>query len=100
MNFYENEKEAQQYFAKVVEKQDEYTDDFAKLYSYYYLSKEAREDNDANKSLNYVEEGFNNIDPTSYSKYKKIIWNIHIKLLDLEKGREIALKDYRKNRGK
>ncbi|GIM33527.1 EAL domain-containing protein [Paraclostridium bifermentans] len=96
LNFYENEKEAQQYFAKVVEKQDEYTDDFAKLYSYYYLSKEAREDNDANKSLNYVEEGFNNIDPTSYSKYKKIIWNIHIKLLDLEKGREIALKDYRK----
>ncbi|OSB11631.1 EAL domain-containing protein [Paraclostridium bifermentans] len=96
INFSKNNKEVKQYFEKVVENQDEHTNDFAKLYSYYYLAKDARENGETNKALNYVEDGFNSISPKSYSEYKKIIWNTHSKLLDLEKGREIALKDFRK----
>ncbi|MGL5651095.1 MAG: hypothetical protein ACRDDE_05040 [Paraclostridium sp.] len=96
INFYKNNKEVKQYFEKVVENQDEHTNDFAKLYSYYYLAKDARENGETNKALNYVEDGFNSISPKSYSEYKKIIWNTHSKLLDLEKGRAIALKDFRK----
>lgn len=43
-----------------------------------------------------MKEGFNSISTDSYSKYKKIIWNMHSDLLDLENGRELAIKDYRK----
>lgn len=96
INLDKNNKEAKQYFKKVVEKQNKYTDDFAKLYSYYYLSKDAIENKEENKALDYVKEGFNNISLENYSKYKKIIWNMHSDLLDLENGRELAIKDYRK----
>ncbi|WP_419742830.1 EAL domain-containing protein [Paraclostridium dentum] len=96
LKFDKNNKEAKQYFKKVVENQNKYTDDFAKLYSYYYLSKDAIENKEENKALDYAKEGFNSISPDSYSKYKKIIWNIHSGLLGLENGRELAIKDYRK----
>ena len=43
-----------------------------------------------------MKEGFNSISTDSYSKYKKIIWNMHSDLLDLENGRELVIKDYRK----
>ncbi|WP_438637224.1 EAL domain-containing protein, partial [Paraclostridium dentum] len=43
-----------------------------------------------------MKEGFNSISTDSYSKYKKIIWNMHSDLLDLENGRELAIKDYRR----
>ena len=43
-----------------------------------------------------MKEGFNSISTDSYSKYKRIIWNMHSDLLDLENGRELAIKDYRK----
>ncbi|EQK42238.1 EAL domain protein [[Clostridium] bifermentans ATCC 638] len=95
-NVVKNNKEAKQYFKKVIEHQNKYTDDFAKLYSYYYLSKDAIENREVNKALDYAKEGFNSISPASYSKYKNIIWNIHSELMDLENGRELAIKDYRK----
>ncbi|GAA0090339.1 hypothetical protein UT300009_03650 [Paraclostridium bifermentans] len=96
LNLDKNNKEAKQDFKKVVKNQNKYTDDFAKLYSYYYLSKDAIENKEENKALDYTKEGFNSISADSYSKYKKIIWNIHSKLLDLENGRELSIKDYRK----
>ncbi|MDV8110576.1 EAL domain-containing protein [Bacillus sp. BAU-SS-2023] len=43
-----------------------------------------------------MKEGFKSISTDSYSKYKRIIWNMHSDLLDLENGRELAIKDYRK----
>lgn len=95
-NLEKNNKEVKQYFKKVIENQNKYTNEFAKLYSYYYLSKDAIENREVNKALDYAKEGFNSIGPESYSKYKDIIWNIHSGLMDLENGRELAIKDYRK----
>ncbi|MDU1539474.1 MAG: EAL domain-containing protein [Paeniclostridium sordellii] len=75
---------------------NEKTNSFAKVYSYYYLSKDAKNNKNIDKAIDYAQDSFESLDKNQYGKYQNIIWETFENLIDTEKGKELALKSYNK----
>lgn len=75
---------------------NEKTNSFAKVYSYYYLSKDAKNNKNIDKAIDYAQDSFESLDKNQYVKYQNIIWETFEHLIDTEKGKELALKSYNK----
>lgn len=75
---------------------NENTNSFAKVYSYYYLSKDAKNNKNIDKAIDYAQDSFESLDKNQYGKYQNIIWETFEHLIDTEKGKELALKSYNK----
>ena len=89
-------KKAKSYFEKVINDSNEKKFEFAKLYSYYYLCKYSKLNNDIDKSIKYLQKGFNMVKPKDYGKHKKIIWAMHREVLESEKGKLVAIENLNK----
>lgn len=96
LNYDKNEKLAKNYFEKTLSSLSEKTNSFAKVYSYYYLAKDAKNSKNIDKAIDYAKESFESLDKNQYVKYQNIIWETFECLIDTEKGRELALKSYNK----
>lgn len=96
LNFENSSKEAKYYFEQSIKNSNKKTSKFAILYSYLYLCKDAKQNGDLDKSIYYLTLSFESINPKSYGRYKKLIWDVHRQVLDSKKGQLIVVKNLEK----
>lgn len=96
LNFEQDNTQAKYYFKQVIKNLNEKTSKFGMLYSYYYLCKDAKENGDTDKAIDYAKLSFESVSPKFYGKYKKIIWDIQSQVIDSKKGQLLGVKNLEK----